>query len=299
VVTKTSVPYSRIGRTYVLYVSKNYPLQEWVHVFTDGSQDNGSNSGYGLHCIFFEESHAMEPGLSTFDAEVKAIVRAVERIAETAIFPLRKTKFVILSDSKAAIQFITKAENYDELSLSFKQNLVMIGMQKKLLQLQWIPSHCKIPGNEKADALAKIGAKKKPPPSSGVPYHSAKAWIKKKLRKFFGEHQETQIRERPWRDAVKKGPDKRWTRRVATAQFRLATGHDCLQHHLNKTGITKDPATCKLCKIGVQDRAHLFSCAALSQERDSLLDDLSRQEKEAHLYWIARKRNGQQPTTSA
>jgi hypothetical protein len=38
----------------------------------------------------------MEPGLSTFDAEVKAIFRAVERIAETAIFPLRKTKFVIL-----------------------------------------------------------------------------------------------------------------------------------------------------------------------------------------------------------
>jgi ribonuclease HI len=75
----------------------------------------------------------MEPGLSTFDAEVKAIVRAVERIAETATFPLRKTKFVILSDSKAVIQFITKAENYNELSLSFKQNLVMIGMQKKLL----------------------------------------------------------------------------------------------------------------------------------------------------------------------
>jgi hypothetical protein len=63
------------------HLKKNYPLQEWVHVFTDGSQDNGSNSGYGLHCIFFKESHAMEPGLSTFDAEVKAIVRAVERIA--------------------------------------------------------------------------------------------------------------------------------------------------------------------------------------------------------------------------
>jgi hypothetical protein len=44
----------------------------------------------------------------------------------------------------------------------------MIGMQKKLLQLQWIPS----PGNEKAEALAKIGAKKKPPPLNGVPYLS-------------------------------------------------------------------------------------------------------------------------------
>jgi hypothetical protein len=73
----------------------------------------------------------------------------------------------------------------------------------------------------------------------------------------------------------------------------------CESTTCNKTGITKDPATCKLCKIGVQDRAHFFSCAALSQERDSLPDDLSRQEKEAHLYWIARKRNGQQPTTSA
>jgi ribonuclease HI len=132
--------------------------REGKSIFTNGSQGDGSNSGYGLHCIFFEESHTMEPSLSSFDAEVKVIVRAVERIAETAIISLWKTKFVILSESNAAIQFITKAENYDELSLSFKQNLVMIGMQKKLLQLQWIPSHCKIPGNEKADALSKIGA---------------------------------------------------------------------------------------------------------------------------------------------
>jgi hypothetical protein len=73
----------------------------------------------------------MELGLSALDAEVKAIVRVVEKIGKT--FPLRKTKFVIFLDSKAAIQSITKAENYDELSLSFKQNLVMIGMQKKLL----------------------------------------------------------------------------------------------------------------------------------------------------------------------
>jgi hypothetical protein len=130
-----------------------------------------------------------------------------------------------LSDSKAAIQSITKAENCDELTLTFKQSLVMTRMQQKQLQLQWIPSHCKIPGNEKADALAKLGSKKKPPPSSGLRYHSAKAWIRKKLKKFFGERQEMQIKEKSWRE-VKKGPDKHWTRRVATAQFRLATGLD-------------------------------------------------------------------------
>jgi len=142
------------------HLKKKYPLEEWVHVFTDGSHDNGSNSGYGLHCIFYEESHATEPGLSTFDAKAKAIVRAVERIAETANFPLRTTKFVILTDSKAAIQSITKAQNCDELSLSFKQNLVMMIMQQKQLQLQWMISHYKILGIENVDALAKLRSKK-------------------------------------------------------------------------------------------------------------------------------------------
>jgi hypothetical protein len=31
------------------HMKKNYPLEEWVHVFTDGSQENGSNAGYWLH----------------------------------------------------------------------------------------------------------------------------------------------------------------------------------------------------------------------------------------------------------
>jgi ribonuclease HI len=179
----------------------------------------------------------MEPGLSSFGAEVKAIVRAVEKIAGTANFSLRKTKFVILSDSKMAIQSITKAENCDELTLTFKQNLVMLRMQQKQLQLQWILSHCKIPGNEKADALAKLGSKKKPPLSSSLPYHSAKAWIKKKLKKLFGECKDIQIKESSWREEVKKGPDKHWTRRVTTAQFHLDTGHDFLKHHLHKTSV--------------------------------------------------------------
>jgi hypothetical protein len=45
----------------------------------------------------------------------------------------------------------------------------------------------------------------------------------------------------------------------------------------------------------VQDRAHIFSCAALSQEQNSLQDDLGRKEQEAHLYCIERNRNGHKP----
>jgi hypothetical protein len=55
---------------------------------------------------------------------------------------------------------------------------------------------------------------------------------------------------------------------------------------------TIDPTTCKLrdSSSDVRDkRAHLFRCTALKFDIDSLLDNLSRTEKEAILYWIAKK----------
>jgi hypothetical protein len=95
--------------------------------------------------------------------------------------PMPHRGLTVLANSKLITRLRYRLGN--ELSLSFKQNLVRIKIQQKQLQLQWIPSHCKIPGNEKADALAKLGSKKKSS-SSGVPYHSAKSWIKKKIRQF-------------------------------------------------------------------------------------------------------------------
>jgi ribonuclease HI len=39
--------------------------------------------------------------------------------------------------------------------------------------LQWVPSHCGLLGNEKADYLAKLGSHKKQPPNR-ISFHSAK-----------------------------------------------------------------------------------------------------------------------------
>jgi hypothetical protein len=58
-----------------------------------------------------------------FDAEVAAIAHAARKIAETPIFPLNKAKFVILSDSVSAIQFVTKAANLHPTALLFKNSL--------------------------------------------------------------------------------------------------------------------------------------------------------------------------------
>jgi hypothetical protein len=77
-------------------------------------------------------------------------------------------------------------------------------------------------------------------------------------------------------------------RKTAIAQFRLVAGHDVLQSHLYRCKIIKDPPNCDSSEA--QDRTHLFRCAALISEVESLPDNLSRQEKEAIIYWIAKKK---------
>ena len=53
-------------------------------------------------------------------------------------------------------------------------------------------------------------------------------------------------------------------RRKAVAEFRLCVGHDCLETHLNRTGIRPDPY-CMLCSLHeTMDRNHLRRCTALS-----------------------------------
>ena len=72
---------------------------------------------------------------------------------------LRQCKnIVILSDSKAAIQAIAstncpKMEKIKEIHCMIQQ----IQKLGKNIVLQWIPAHCNILGNEKADVLAKKG----------------------------------------------------------------------------------------------------------------------------------------------
>jgi RNase H len=209
-----------------------------------------------------------------------------------SILPRSRKNIVIFCDSQSAIQSLANPVNYHPSALSFKQALVKICDNNFNLSLQWIPGHAGTRGNEKADRLAKKALCKTPPPPTGVDLASLRITVKRRMKENVTNQWETKTKDKQWREEVKKGPDKTWTRRVATAQFRLATGHDVLQHHLNRFKITEEPALCKLCKNGVQDRAHLFSCAALKMELDTLPNNLSRTEKESTLYWVARKKNG-------
>jgi ribonuclease HI len=81
----------------VAHIAKNYPIPEWIHMYTDGSATPGGGKvGAGLYLDIFQQAWSAGRNGSNYDGEIKAICEALVKIKELQI-----PKTVILSDSKA------------------------------------------------------------------------------------------------------------------------------------------------------------------------------------------------------
>ena len=113
--------------------------------------------------------------------------------------------------------------------------------------LQWIPAHCGIPGNEKADRLAKSGSKQLQPMANST-YQEAKTLLCNK-------------RKCQWKRATEDynpstDPINRLARHEQITIFRLRTGHCGLRAHLKRFGIM-DSALCD-CKEAKHTVHHIL-----------------------------------------
>ena len=87
---------------------------------------------------------------------------------------------VILTDCKSLLQSLTSDENA-KLFTDLKSELNNLQKRTNLI-LQWIPSHCGVSGNEKADKLSKE-ASKCVQQENQVTYHEIKTIIRNKISK--------------------------------------------------------------------------------------------------------------------
>ncbi|KAI5752692.1 hypothetical protein M8J77_019486 [Diaphorina citri] len=124
-------------------INTKYPLDQWLHIFTDGSMQNPDDgAGAGISCDLFSFYKGLGPCTTNFDGEVEAIKIAVQQLLyRTNLF----SRAVILSDSKAAIQSIANMgdsptkETYD-----IYQMIKQLKSLNKQIAFQWIPAHCGI-----------------------------------------------------------------------------------------------------------------------------------------------------------
>ena len=134
-------------------------------VFTDGSAKGGTkDGGSGVHIIWKDKSTksaAFPAGkwCSSCRTELVAIQESI-KILRLAPAETRGESIRILTDSKAALE---KLANADDTNKSMLVSEILKGIEDLetkgiRVELQWIPSHCDIEGNETADTWAKTGS---------------------------------------------------------------------------------------------------------------------------------------------
>ena len=258
-------------------IHSRYPTQEWIHIYTDGSLlDHEKGAGAGGTCQFFSFYRQVGANTTNYDGEIEAIYTALKNLF---IWLRYCNNIVILSDSKAAIQAIAstncpKMEKIKEIHNMIKQ----IQALKKNIVLQWIPAHCGVCGNERADFLAKKGAKTLQKTSNKFSYESIKQVIKMKVNNKYKLDITDNDDTSQWRILQKNPkliPDA--PRKTTVAMLRLYTGHDCLSKHLYRIGILNSP-NCLLCYTEEMDLEHLKKCNKLKSR-----DDITSK------YWEARR----------
>ncbi|XP_070176142.1 uncharacterized protein [Littorina saxatilis] len=131
-------------------------------------------------------------------------------------------------------------------SLEELKHQISILARKSTVVLQWIPAHCGISGNEKADELAKNGSKMEQP-NHCLSYREAKTLIKHRWKEKFTN---TTSGYKPHQD-----PLHLLSRAEQAIIFRLRTGHCCLKAHLRRIGVAES-ATCD-CGEGDQTPEHM------------------------------------------
>ncbi|GFT91162.1 probable RNA-directed DNA polymerase from transposon X-element [Trichonephila clavipes] len=242
-------------------INTRFPPEKWLHVYTDGSLlDFSQGAGIGVFSHLFSFYLHAGPLTTHFDGEVGAIHITLQQLA-VRLPPIERA--VILSDSTSALQALS---NYNENNCLRVQNCrELLGKIKGKIVFQWVPSHCGLWENERADFLAKKGTGILQNFRRDLTLHSAKLEIKRIFRESFRLTASRAARDKPWSTLCKKShgiPSS--PRAAAVAKFRLLTGHDCLCAHLFRFNLVTSPI-CVLCDTG-QDMtaAHLDECSALN-----------------------------------
>ena len=251
-------------------------------VYTDGSSFKGTyRAGYGARIEFYDKTckEFAEPcgtHCDNFEAEAEAIQHVIQKLNETFINnPDKVSDSVIFTDSLSVLQTLDQ-QNYTSKSIRNLALQISLFLEKhpSTVYLQWIPSHCGIEGNERADTLAKRGATMIQPERC-VSQGTAKQILKSNRtidwHNSWARSDKGRILFNYMPVPNKKDPINSLPRKDQVAIFRLRTNHIQLNAHLSRILKDHNPS-CPLCDYKEESVQHfLFDCPHLQDIRSKFL----------------------------
>ena len=245
--------------------------------YTDGSRlDHRSGAGIFNRVEGKEVAVSLGSHATVFQAEIYGIMTPV---IECAREDVRGEKIYIFSDSQAALKSLASCTFESKLVWQCYSELVVLAEHNEV-QIEWIPGHCGLRGNEKADELARAGALMPysgPEPCLGVAYGTVKG---KFNRALVTEHEVLWRKTeglRQAKDFLKGEPGcrsrelLRFGRGKVRALTGILTGHGPFRKHLSVMGRCED-ATCRKCGLEDETASHIICrCDALARVRQQIL----------------------------
>jgi len=157
-----------------------------INIYTDASSiENRKGIGVGFTVLdhsqtpakfTFEASSNIGPDQLVYNGELEGVTRAIEYASEIAI---RGTQFKIYSDNQAGLFRLRTPSDKPGQSYQIRAiNAAKLVVEKgATIDLNWVPGHTDIEGNELADKLAKEGTAREP-----STYESSYALLGVKIR---------------------------------------------------------------------------------------------------------------------
>ena len=244
----------------------NLPSNTW-QIFTDGSKQ-GNSTGAGFTVFkHLTEHHAIHFSLGTIATVYQCELFAINMGANWAINNVNPhSDIVIFSDSQAVIKALNNHQVKSRMILETINSLNILGSNNKV-SIHWIPGHEGVPGNERADELARQGSSERPiGPEPFVPLPSS--YITKEIhnsltRSHIKEYTKAKLSDKGktplphylknvgYRTISNSGTNIRWL-------TWMYTGHSPLNYFQHKTGNFASPL-CTTCGIEEETSEH-FLC---------------------------------------